>query len=482
MFFSQTLTLATLLLLLFTILQAQQQHQPPAGVSREVWQQTLNFEKDCTNCRTCTDQDYGFENYNKPYNPLAGVPKYWLHIVVGTIPRRASSLATNYLTQMLKSVEKQLNLPGVHLTIFNHRPDKHSEFSTLKEQYKNFKQISFIDLYANKCDPPRPPGWTFHGGLSPLLRARQQTRDVINMMLRIQDTSRTVLLVEDDFIFCPQSVTIMYHKIIFAETHVRFSAMRFGVGMSGILIWSSDIPLFSKYLAETQHNMPVDLLATEWFLAAMPVLKYKTMGQRQFIINKETLVSHIGDVSSFNDQRGIRKSSKCGEIVRVRSYFESKESYQTSCDAVELSPCRKFPVEHNLKVQIHGNIKPTSISRTNVVVMTKGGENCDNGCRLITHFDQCARTEMFKLNSCGLVKRYLSKCKVCIVEENVVPQAHGSDESGYTCVVPTFKTSQNDCYQKPKGNDWQRICVCQSREAQRESNKILAEKPNRIRI
>ena len=144
----------------------------------------------------------------------------------------------------------------------------------------------------------------------------------------------------------------MYHKLLFAQEHVQFSAMRFGVGMSGILLKAADIPSFTHYLAETQHNMPIDLLATEWFLAAMPITKYKFNSGRQFIINKETLVSHIGDVTSFQDKRGIRKSALCGERVRVRSYFEQKESYQVACDNIELSPVFKLQAVAYLNIYI----------------------------------------------------------------------------------------------------------------------------------
>jgi|TARA_B110000090_G_scaffold18154_1_gene18163 hypothetical protein len=476
-------TLLTLLLLLSTSLKAQHPRRRPPGISNEAWTSTLEFEKDCHTCRTCSQANFGFNKYKKPFAPTNGVPNHWLHIVVGSIPRRSSTLSTNYLTQLLDSVRDQLTLPGVHLTIFNHRPGKHIEFSRLKKKYQTSLVVSFIDLHANTCDPQQPDGWSFHAGLSPMLRARQQTRDVVNMMVQVQDTSRFVLLVEDDFIFCPQSLTALYHKIIFTQQFVHFSAMRFGVGLSGILLWSSDIPLFSQYLVETQHNMPVDLLATEWFLAAMPIQKYRTMKRRPYLINKETLVSHIGDVSSFNDKRGMRKTAKCGQRVRVRSFFESKESYQANCDKVTVSPCVNFPDKHILKLKQHGAVRPDDIPRTSRVVMAPAGQNCDDGCRALglSGFNQCAASEINKLSSCGLVKRYMPKCNACVVKEQVNAQAHGSDDEGYVCNVPTFKTSTSvkHCRQSPQSPSWQRICVCHSYEAQMESNKIFAEKPKK---
>ena len=456
-----------------------QLHRPP-GISNAAWVQTQKFESQCDKCLKCTDTDFGFEKYQQFYKPLNGTPEHWLHIIVGTIPRRSSNLASNYLTQLLESVHHQLELPGVHLTVFNHRPHKHTEFVTLQKLYSTSTAISFVDLEANLCDPPRPLDWSFHGGLSPVLRARQQTRDVMNMMLEVQDTSRFVLLVEDDFIFCPQALTLMYHKVLFAQRNVQFSAMRFGVGMSGILLWSSDIPLFSQYLGDTQHNMPIDLLATEWFLAAMPVKKYQAMKQRPFIINKQTLVSHIGDVSSFADKRGIRKTAKCGERIRVRSFYEQKESYQKMCDAVEVSPCKSFPKENILKLKSHGNVKPDDIPRTSRFFMAQAGQTCLEGCRTmgLGGFDQCAVGEMNKLNSCGMVKRFVPQCKICIVEDIISAQAHGSDETGYLCVVPTLKSMAirvDRCNAQPKTPKWQQICVCHSVQAKKEERSILSE-------
>jgi hypothetical protein len=471
---------------LCNITKAQARVVRPVGLSDEQWQATLNFEKDCRACRSCHEESYGFgERLKERYNPTYAVgtagPEYFLHIVIGTVPRRASDMVTNYLTQQLDSVEHQLELPGTHLTTFNHRPGAHAEFSQLQHKYQDSSFISMHDLKANTCDPVRPTGWSFHAGLSPMLRARQQTRDVLNMLLEVRDTSRFILLVEDDFIFCPQALTLMYHKLLFAQEHVQFSAMRFGVGMSGILLKAADIPSFTHYLAETQHNMPIDLLATEWFLAAMPITKYKFNSGRQFIINKETLVSHIGDVTSFQDKRGIRKSALCGERVRVRSYFEQKESYQVACDNVELSPCSNFKQPHVLKVHVHGAIQPDTIPRTVRVVMAPAGQHCEAGCNSLGQhdgFDQCFNVEMPKLNSCGLVKRYLPQCTACIVEEGVGAQAHGSDESGYVCVVPTSKTSSllRNCKTNPKNSEWRQICLCKSTRAVQENGDIMAEK------
>ena len=466
----------------------------PPGVSNEVWQFSLDFEKECKECQSCQERDGGFQKMlGRPYQPRnqhdESVPEYWLHIVVGTVPRRASKLVTNYLTQLLDSVEHQLELPSVHLTMFNHRPQEHPEFLTLQKKYKESNKISMIDLEANTCDPPRPAGWSFHGGLSPFLRARQQTRDVTNMLLQVQDSSHYVLLVEDDFIFCPQALSLMYYKLMFVQAQVQFSALRFGVGMSGILLRSADIPPFAQYLYETQHNMPVDLLATEWFLAAMPIPKWHYHKEHPFIINKETLVSHIGDVSSFSDKRGIRKTATCGERVRVRSFFEQKESYQPACDNVEVSPCNLFRQGRMLRVRSRGSIRPDLIPRTVRVVVAKPGQNCNEGCVSEGRgFDQCHSIEKSKLTSCGLVKRYLPACVACVVSKEsgaaVIGSASGTnDKRGDVCVVPSeaISVSTASCTSRSKKKTSRQICVCSSKTAMLENSKIIAEQPQKNR-
>lgn len=466
------------------------QKRPP-GMSEQQWKETQSFEIDCTECQSCKQNGYGYDGrLEQQYKPLNAAgqakPKYYLHIVVGTVPRRSSQMVTNYLTQLLDSVDHQLDLPGVHLTIFNHRPGEHTEFAFLQHKYKDSSAISMVDLKANVCDPPRPEGWGFHGGLSPMLRARQQTRDVVNMLLEARDTGRFVLLVEDDFIFCPNALTLMYHKLFFTQQHIFFSAMRFGVGMSGLLMRSSDIPSFAIYLVETQHNMPIDLLATEWYLAAMPISKYHFNKGRQFIINKETLVSHIGDVTSFEDARGIRKTALCGERVRVKSYFEQKESYQKKCDTYELSPCTKFKQAKMVKIHPRGPMQPDAIPRTAHVIMAPPGENCESGCRSSgkNGFDQCFNTEMPKLNTCGIIKLYLPQCKACIVEENVGAQGIGTEKDGFTCVVSTIQTSTSyrNCRTKPKTNEWRQICLCKNRKAVNEHGRISSQNKNRARL
>jgi hypothetical protein len=72
-------------------------------LSDEQWQATLKFEKDCLACRSCYEESYGFgERLKEQYNPTnAEGTDFFLHIIIGTVPRRASDMVTNYLTQQL---------------------------------------------------------------------------------------------------------------------------------------------------------------------------------------------------------------------------------------------------------------------------------------------------------------------------------------------------------------------------------------------
>lgn len=46
--------------------------------------------------------------------------------------------------------------------------------------------------------------------------------------------------------------------------------MRISYGYNGIIMRGTDVGPFAEYLVRKQLNMPVDLLAAEWFVSAIP--------------------------------------------------------------------------------------------------------------------------------------------------------------------------------------------------------------------
>ena len=98
----------------------------------------------------------------------------------------------------------------------------------------------------------------------------------------------------------------------------------------------ADIPTFATYLLKNQNNMPVDLLAAEWFLGVIPETK-AYFEDRQYFAGKFNLLTHIGDVSTFKG-RARREFVKCGDHMKIKG-FVAAESFAESCGSFDMSPC-----------------------------------------------------------------------------------------------------------------------------------------------
>ena len=321
-------------------------------------------------CRTCTDKQHGFgADYKQMLqrallqtsSTASATPKApaWLRIAIGTIPRTTQQ---PYLERVLNSIADELphNLNGhtippvgrIEVVVVNFRPKQHKVFDRVRKAFTApshpaREHFTFLELDPVRCDPPVPDNWAYKKGLSPEVSPRQQTRDVVSLYKTVgqittgqpttpttvptatQPTCQHALIVEDDFELCPGGLHLIKHAINKASKG-GWSGLRVGVAGNGIVIPCHDLEPITNYLLEHQYMMPVDLLLPEWFIRIHKSAKGYLHASEIFRINDKNLFNHIGIVSSFDDGRGIRRTSMCGDTLKTNTWMK-QESFDTKC-------------------------------------------------------------------------------------------------------------------------------------------------------
>ena len=453
-----------LLLLLVQLLSSDGKRKPPpTNWDKGPCLHLQNDYGDKAGCRKCNDIDLGFgENYNKMidqalrdlHQPTTKKEKTWLRIGIGTVPRKTEQ---PYLERVLLSIADELphqyeldeipKIGRVQVLVVNFRPKKHPVFDRIRKKlappHPAAAHFTFIELEPVRCDPPVPQNWEYKKGLSPEVSPRQQTRDVISLYKTLkrwgghsnQVTCQHALIVEDDFELCPGGLHLIKHAINKASKG-GFSGLRVGEAGNGIIFPCGDIDPISSYLQDHQFMMPVDLLLPEWFIRIHKRAKGYLHESSVFRINDKNLFNHIGMVSSFNDGRGQRKTSMCGQILKSKTWMK-QESFDTKCTRYGLSPCTDASMKINsVELKYHSGSNSRSVPGYIQVIQGNVGESCDAACARSVHIHPdnvkvedtqkgltCGANDFIFINNCRYLRRDFQKCRGgCVTLQTMVAQ------------------------------------------------------------
>ena len=409
-------------------------------------------------CRQCTAKDQGFGNSYQQglaralsHTSTAAQPA-WLRIAIGTIPRKSDQ---PYLERVLNSIADELphwmkgfsieSMPPIgriEVLVVNFRPNTHAVFDRVRDTFTHplhpaREHFTFVEIDPVRCDPPIPSNWEYKKGLSPEVSPRQQTRDVVSLYKAVgQKKCQHALIVEDDFELCPGGLHLIKHAISKASKG-GWSGLRVGVAGNGIVLPCNDIEPITKYLLDHQYMMPVDLLLPEWFIRIHTRAKSYLHASSVFRINDKNLFNHIGLVSSFNDGRGVRRTSMCGDVLKSKTWM-SGESFDPKCKKYGLSPCSSAHMKINsVDLKYHSGSHRSSVAGHIQVLRGNVGESCDvvcsqgkhrHGDRLLPALQKKGLTcgggaDFLSINNCRYLRRHFNKCRGgCLKLQTVVAQ------------------------------------------------------------
>ena len=452
--------------------------KPPNWDVKDCNRALKQYGKDA--CFSCEDPYFGFRKYSKEkiIRPPSFKPKRWLQIVIGTIPRRNN---LPYLARTVRALRDQLPHPktkdpfsngAAHVKVVNFRPKSHMVFDRIRKEFqghaKGKDSFEFTEQEPVRCDPKLRRGWRYKPNLSPEIRPRQQTRDVISLLLASSyEDCENMLILEDDFELCPQGLHMIKFAILRADQR-GWSTIRVGVGMSGIVIKCSEIPPFIHYLMTNQNMMPVDLLFTEYFAAlnSRGKLEFGDPGRQvnPFRVLQHNLLEHLGKESTFSN-RGARHVGGCGTRLKVNSWMK-QETFKQQCAIAGMSPCEGGADTFGPSVQYgyHRGSRKSLPGHIEILV-GQPGKSCDEVCNDTDH-SKCAPKGFTYLNDCNRMTA-LVDCHLGCREDpawsnkGFTPASIILDEkdtSGVLCVHDDVKGKKSTCGAKHDGAS--RLCPC----------------------
>lgn len=139
---------------------------------------------------------------------------------------------------------------------------------------------------------------------------------------------------------CEHGLQLIAHAIgRLNARNPKWSTLRVGYGMNGILLQCKDLQATIDYLYAEQIMMPVDLLTDEWHMRSTHKGQAHFPTDRKAYFFRFNLLYHIGSVSTFQG-RAERESIACGAPLQLPNSFVPGTGFDSSmCSADDISPC-----------------------------------------------------------------------------------------------------------------------------------------------
>jgi len=267
----------------------------------------------------------------RPFSLLIGMP---------TVPRiRLEDGEAHYLLETLASLSEEIDNATLVLVVSLHKPElAHEAFAQAKSTYANDARFMFCTLPSPDARPDLNAAVSF--------RVHQQTMDVVSTMqlatamMRALDVER-FLFMEDDFVVCPQSWTLLRRGIAHADGAYEWSAMRVSFGLCGWLLASpSRVLEWSAYLHSQASLRPPDHLSVEFFAKETERAR-EVLGSATLVVLESNIMEHVGQASTLRPRRDERRYLQCGDALGPPVLFEAEAYDAQACKgAVACAPRR----------------------------------------------------------------------------------------------------------------------------------------------
>jgi hypothetical protein len=229
----------------------------------------------------------------------------------------------------------------------------HAAYEAARLRYAQHSVAPFVQFVVvraplNAQDPVPPPGSdrTSPGGKfanMPGFNVRRQTRDIAALLrdpaVSGPGRSETVMLMEDDFLLCPQGMNAVHHLIQKSnQIFPSWIMARLSYGMNGLLMPAADVPVLAAYLLEHQARRPPDHLVVEWFAGETPQSKAHKR-ERPHVCARWNLLEHTGEVSTLRPE-AMTGFPKCFEPMVYPAVFEVEQFRTQACAHDDMWPCK----------------------------------------------------------------------------------------------------------------------------------------------
>jgi hypothetical protein len=271
-------------------------------------------------------------------NQPAAVP--WLRVVIPSVGRNPEK---DYLLRTLDTLcstaPSSMGHPirsGLEIVAVNNHdpPAAHAVFAQARIIFAQL--VTFIDTVV-------PPGGCAQNARLKKVTPKVQKQtcglvSAIQAVLALRTASEHVLMMEDDWLLCPNGLFALSYFIDKATRYdPRWIALRVSYGFNGIVLRWADMRSLQTHLASGVSRRPPDHLVYEWFSGERPETK-EYADRRSFRIFRHNLFYHIGSVSTL--QPAGRKRYTPGCFSLLYDWLLPSEVFNvTACPHDDVSPC-----------------------------------------------------------------------------------------------------------------------------------------------
>ena len=122
----------------------------------------------------------------------------------------------------------------------------------------------------------------------------------INAILDVQPAAEHVMMMEDDWLFCPHGLESLRYFLSKAYRYdPAWLALRVSYGFNGVVVHQADLPALQRHLLTHFARRPPDHLLFEWFSGEREDTRALAAG-RSYRIFRHNLFFHIGTKSTIN--------------------------------------------------------------------------------------------------------------------------------------------------------------------------------------
>ena len=283
--------------------------------------------------------------------PPADVLPY-LIIPIPTVPRKNK----DYLTKVLKSFADQIDNTrwaapgGIKVVVMNMRAHEHHHFEDLRDEHSERSWMEFVEVaddekYVVERDGGFPKVHPARNQERPNAKVKRQTLDVSYLLQSIASRSKYVMLYEDDFLLCENTLMALEYMIEKALRYSKgFAGIRCSFGLAGVVLQNSapysDVEAFAKYLKRHYGRRPPDHLVVEWYAKEIDEAKEYFGKDRPVMAFRHNVLHHIGTQSTLREAKPWAFPG-CFEELIAPQIFEVEAWDPKQCPHSDMWPCDK---------------------------------------------------------------------------------------------------------------------------------------------